>query len=183
MKRTSRSLDFVWQRGSPLGGCFCIPACHAATALLNNAKTRRRAHAHAGASQLKPYLSVLCILAECAAVKVCADGDGPDKSAQVGQKLTRCVFSPFQELQMPLCKPAQREATSRVEGTIVVVVWGGGGLQVAPGTHPLLHATEQVRNNSSCSPLQARGRRYELAQTRPLSTLHAKWLLPHNLLK
>lgn len=81
---------------------------------------------------------------------------------------------------MPLCEPAQREATSRVEGTIVVEE---GGLQVAPGTHPLLHVTKQVRNNSSCSPLQARGRRYELAQTRPLSTLHAKWLLPNKLLK
>lgn len=133
MNHTSRSLDFVWQCGSSLGGCFCIPTCHAATALLNNAKTRRRAHAHGGASQLKPYLSVLCILAECAAVKVCADGDEPDKSAQVGRKLTRRVFVfPFQDLQMPLCEPAQREATSRVEGTIMVE---GRGVTSGP-RHP-----------------------------------------------
>lgn len=38
--------NFVSQCGFSLGGCFCIPACHAATALLNNVKTRRREHTH-----------------------------------------------------------------------------------------------------------------------------------------
>ncbi|TWW75814.1 hypothetical protein D4764_13G0004760, partial [Takifugu flavidus] len=37
------------------------------------------------------------------------------------------------ELQMPLCEPAQREATSRVEGTIVVE--GEGGVTSGP-RHP-----------------------------------------------
>lgn len=139
-------------------------------------------HTHGGASQLKPYLSALCILDECAAVKVCADGDEPDKSAQVGRKLTRRVFCCF-SFPSRSCRchfanlPRGRPRRTWKEPSW----WRGGGLQVAPGTHPLLHVTEQVRNNSS--PLQARGRRYELAQTRPLSTLHAKWLLPNNLLK
>lgn len=76
-------------------------------------------------------------------VKVCADGDRPDKSSQIG---IPCLFTFSEAADAPSTCP---------EGGHVKRGWnhrgrGRRGFRSGPSTHPLLHVTEQVRNISSC---------------------------------
>ena len=89
--------------------------------------------------------------AERATVQLCADGDRSDKSAQIGGqpnllngmfiyifRSCRCHFtnvSGGKPQHAWMDPPWQREE---------------GVSQRGPGTRPLLHVTEQVRNISSC---------------------------------